>query len=317
MHKSKCPVCHSSHTKKNGSHKGTQTYKCIDCGYRFRNGKLPPESTLWRLYLDNKQTVAELSSIFSVSESTIKRRLQCVKLEWHQPALHGSGYVHLDATYWGHNWGVMLGLDDASGHPLYLAFIKSETNADYLAAINSIASRGYTIDGLIFDGRPSLFPLFSGYRIQMCQFHMKAIIRRYLTKKPRLQASRELKTLVEGLTTASKDNFMIDFTRWKEKWHDAIFRRTVLKSGKTQYTHRRLHQAARSLNSYIPYLFTFQECPGMPNTNNKIEGTFTDLKRNLNNHSGMTLKNRKRFIIGFFLALRQTRSMKKQDTHRR
>ena len=41
----------------------------------------------------------------------------------------------------------------------------------------------------------------------------------------------------------------------------------------------------------------------MPNTNNKIEGTFTDLKKNLNNHSGMSQENRKRFIIGFFLAL--------------
>lgn len=30
-----------------------------------------------------------------------------------------------------------------------------------------------------------------------------------------------------------------------------------------------------------PYLFTYQEdgCSGIPNTNNKIEGTFTDLKR--------------------------------------
>ena len=41
----------------------------------------------------------------------------------------------------------------------------------------------------------------------------------------------------------------------------------------------------------------------MPNTNNKIEGTFTDLKKNLNNHSGMSTKNRKRFICGFFLVL--------------
>ena len=38
------------------------------------------------------------------------------------------------------------------------------------------------------------------------------------------------------------------------------------------------------------------EAEGMPNTNNKIEGTFTDLKKNLNNHSGLTKENRKRFI---------------------
>ena len=51
----------------------------------------------------------------------------------------------------------------------------------------------------------------------------------------------------------------------------------------------------------MPYLFTYQreDCKGMPNTNNKIEGTFTDLKKNLNNHSGLTQENRKRFISGF------------------
>ena len=47
----------------------------------------------------------------------------------------------------------------------------------------------------------------------------------------------------------------------------------------------------------------------MPNTNNKIEGTFTDLKKNLNNHSGLTQKNRKRFISGFFLAFTETLSL--------
>ena len=54
-----------------------------------------------------------------------------VTKEWVQPDLSGrSGYVHLDATYWGHNGGVLLALDDASGYPLYVDFIKSETTAD-------------------------------------------------------------------------------------------------------------------------------------------------------------------------------------------
>ena len=84
-----------------------------------------------------------------------------------------------------------------------------------------------------------------------------------------------------------------------------LCRRSVLKYGKTQYTHKRLRSAMHSIETYLPYLFTYQDpdCQGMPNTNNKIEGTFTDLKKNLNNHSGMSIENRKRFIIGFFLAL--------------
>ena len=71
----------------------------------------------------------------------------------------------------------------------------------------------------------------------------------------------------------------------------------------------------RNIDFYLPYLFTFQseECAGMPNTNNKIEGIFTLLKKNLNNHSGMSEENRKRFICGFFLAWNETLSMKQQD----
>lgn len=40
----------------------------------------------------------------------------------------------------------------------------------------------------------------------------------------------------------------------------------------------------------------------MPNANNTIEGTFTDMKKNLHNHPGMTAENRKRMIDGVFLA---------------
>ena len=60
-----------------------------------------------------------------------------------------------------------------------------------------------------------------------------------------------------------------------------------------------------SVAFFLPYLFTYKEkgCEGMPNTNNKVEGVFTDLKKNLNNHSGMGEDGRKRFISGFFLAL--------------
>lgn len=316
MNKSKCPVCGSSHTKKNGKRNGVQIYKCIDCGYQFRNSKLPSEDALWRLYQDNKQTVSELSEMFGTSESTIKRLLANIKKEWVQPDLSDcSGYVHLDATYWGHNWGVMLALDEESGYPLYVEFIKSETNMDYSNAIHSIEERGYVIKGLIIDGKQSLFSMFSGYKIQMCQFHMKQIIKRYLTQNPRLKAARALKELMDRLSSSDGEKFKEEYQQWKEAWSNTLSKRSLLKSGKSQYTHKRLRSAMHSLDFYMPYLFTYQdpECKGMPNTNNKIEGTFTDLKKNLNNHTGMSIENRKRFICGFFLALAASLSMKKQE----
>ena len=77
------------------------------------------------------------------------------------------------------------------------------------------------------------------------------------------------------------------------------------RTGKSHYTHKRLRTAMNSVIFYLPYLFTYKKkgCEGMPNTNNKVEGVFTDLKKKLNNHSGIGEDGRKRFISGFFLAL--------------
>ena len=305
MNKRKCEVCGSSHTVKNGVRNGVQLYKCQDCGYQFRAGTDVSEEDLWKAYQQQKQTIKELSERFDMSVATVKRRLHDIKREWVHPPLSGSGFLHLDTTYWGRSFGVLLALDHATGRPLYIAFVKSETTKDYEDAVQSVKERGYTIDGIIIDGKQSLFKSFAEYPIQMCQFHMKQITKRYLTKNPKLLAARALNALVDKLTRSEESVFKAELAAWKDEWHDMIDRRSIYKDGSTHYTHQRLRSAMHSLDFYMPYLFTYQRenCKGMPNTNNKIEGTFTDLKKNLNNHSGLTKENRKRFISGFFLAL--------------
>ena len=260
---------------------------------------------MWRLYLANKQTAAEIGQHFGVSASTIKRILRHVECEWVQPVLSGGGFVHMDCTYQGRSNGVLLAIDHDTGKPLYLEFVTSETNAHYEHALSSIESRGYHVRGIIIDGRRSLFQLFNGYPIQMCQFHMRQIVRRYLTLHPKLLAARELNELMKDLVTLTESEFDQRYERWKERWDGIIKRRSVSKTtGKSRYTHRRLRTAMNSIDFYRTYLFTYKrlECAGMPNTNNKIEGIFTDLKKNLNTHSGMNEKSRRRFISGFFLA---------------
>ena len=305
MYKVKCPVCGSSHTMKNGKRKGIQLYVCRECRYQFRNSQELSVEQLWNSYQDGKQTVQELAEAHGVSPSTIKRRLHDVTKEWKQPRLSGSGFLHLDTTYWGKNWGVLLALDEESGNPLYVSFVKHEKVQDYKDAVSSVEERGYAIRGIVIDGMKQLFQEFASYKIQMCQFHMRQIVKRHLTQNPKLLAARELKSLMENLPKKQKGEFEEEYRQWKTRWRDTLDRRSQLKSGKRPYTHKRLRTAMHSVDFYLPYLFTCQlpECKGMPNTNNKIEGTFTDLKKNLNNHSGMTKENRKRFINGFFLAL--------------
>ena len=137
----------------------------------------------------------------------------------------------------------------------------------------------------------------------MCQFHMVAIIRRKLTKNPQLEAGRELLDLVYRLKGMSKDTFTNEFESWKKKWHEFLKEKTTNEiTGRTIYTHQRLRSAMISISTYLPFLFTYEDVEGMPNTNNMIEGTFTDMKKTLRNHPGMNVDNRKRMMNGFFLA---------------
>ena len=86
-------------------------------------------------------------------------------------------------------------------------------------------------------------------------------------------------------------------------WHDFLKEKTVNEiTGSPVYTHQRLRSAMVSISTYLPSLFTYEDVDGMPNTNNMIEGTFTDMKKTLRNHPGMIEDNRKRMVNGFFLA---------------
>lgn len=156
------------------------------------------------MYLHGKQTIAQISESTGLSASTITRRLASVSLSWEQPKVRGCGVVHLDATYFGRNTGVLLALESGTGRLLYMKHIAHEHISDYEDAVRHIAGCGYLIQGIVIDGLQKLFVVLAEYRIQMCQFHMVAIVRRKLTKNPQLEAGKELLELAYRLKAMDK-----------------------------------------------------------------------------------------------------------------
>lgn len=285
------------------------------CGHRFSSGRKITKEYIWNMYIHGKQTIVQISKNIGLSVSTTTRRLASVSLSWEQPKVIGNGVVHLDATYFGRNTGVLLALESGTGRLLYMKHIAYEHISDYEDAVNHIVGCGYLINGIVIDGFQMLFITFAEYKIQMCHFHMVAIIRRKLTKNPQLEAGKELLELVYHLKGMNKETFVKGFENWKKKWHDFLKEKTINEiSGRAMYTHQRLRSAMISISTYLPYLFTYEDVKGMPNTNNMIEGTFTDLKKTLRNHPGMIEVNRKRMMNGFFLAYTKLHN-KKGDNH--
>ena len=98
--------------------------------------------------------------------------------------------------------------DSLTGQILLKQYVDQETNKLYQSGIEEIGRRGITIQAIICDGRKGLFQLFgSGIPVQMCQFHQVAIVRRYLTKNPKMQASRELWEHTLLLRQTDKESF--------------------------------------------------------------------------------------------------------------
>ena len=68
---------------------------------------------------------------------------------------------------------------------------------------------------IVCDCRRGLTRAFGGFPVQMCMFHPQAIIRRYLTLKPMLEASQALVKIVDGMKNADRASFLAALARWE------------------------------------------------------------------------------------------------------
>lgn len=210
--------------------------------------------------------------------------------------------ILIDTTYWGRSFGLMIIKDAFRNKVLWYKFVKNETVADYKEGIEWLKEHKFKIYAVVCDGMRGLFKEFRFYKIQMCQFHMIMIVRRYLTGNPDLIASKELLDIVKKLSKADKDSFISQLNDWSNKWGDFIKERSCDKTtGKTSYTHSKLRSAYNSLRFYEPYLWTFEKYPELhiPNTNAGIESLNSRIKTMLRCHSGISKFRRMKLIQEF------------------
>jgi hypothetical protein len=236
-----------------------QRYKCGACNRVFNGGERLTPQDIWRDYVNGKQTYVQLSEKYGCSIKTIQRKLDTVRSE-RKTTFPGVVNLLMDTTYFGRQFGVMVFKDSFTGQILLKQYVKQETNKLYLEGVEEITRRGIKIQAIICDGRKGLFQLLeTSVPMQMCNFHQVAIIRRYLTKKPKLQASIDLWELTLLLVHTDKDSFSGGLQQWFAKWEYFLNERKVDEKGKKRYIHKRLRSAYRSLKTNLNYLFAWYD----------------------------------------------------------
>lgn len=209
--------------------------------------------------------------------------------------------VVMDATYWGRKSGVFVARDPNKKENLFWKEIETESPSEYLFAKEYLEQLGYTIQGVVIDGKRGVREVFCDIPFQYCQFHQVKTITRYLTRKPKTLAGKELRAIALTLSKSTEVVFTDKLALWFTEFEDFLNERStdLFQSKKRpDYKHKKVRSAYRSLKTNLPYLFTFQKFPElcMPNTTNSLDGSFSHLKNMVGIHRGKIQERRYKII---------------------
>lgn len=209
--------------------------------------------------------------------------------------------IVMDTTYFRRFFGVMVWRCPHRKKNLLWKFLPYETIAAYKEGIEHLEKQGWKVKAIICDGRRGLLKGFS-IPVQMCHFHQAAIVTRYVTRRPKLDAGRDLQSLMRCLSHVDEEQFILWLELWHDKWGEFLKERTISEiHGRWHYTHRRLRSAYYSVKRNLPNLFTYLRHPDLdiPNTTNSLEGIFTHVKKKVGLHGGLRIHNKLPIIEEF------------------
>ena len=209
--------------------------------------------------------------------------------------------VIADTAFWGRQYGVCVFRAWPLATNIWWREVASEFMAHYRYGRAILEERGWTLQAAVVDGRRGFLNVFNDIPVQICQFHQMKQVTKYLTRRPKTDAGKELRELTLTLPDTDEETFTNTLNKWHATWGDFIEEKTTetFITGKTKwyYTHKKVRSAYRSLKHNLPYLFTYQKYPelNIPNTTNSLDGSFSALKRKLAVHHG--LRRDRRFKV--------------------
>jgi len=180
--------------------------------------------------------------------------------------------------------------------------VESERMAHYRYGRQILEEKGWTFTAAVVDGRRGFLAVLNDIPVQICQFHQIKQVTKYLTRRPKTDAGRELRFLALTLTKTDEATFTAALAAWHVKWDIFIEEKTVFEfitgRKKWYYTHKKVRSAYRSLKTNLPHLFTYLKYPelNIPNTTNNLDGSFSALKKKLAAHHGLRKDRRYKVI---------------------
>lgn len=289
--------------KRNGKRRKIQTYKCVACGYKFQHARKKSflSKQLVRQYIWQRQTYLDLASKYDHSEKWVQRKIDqseikpVVKLNKHTDLV-----LIADTTFFSRSDGLTVFREPNLKKIVWWKQTIGEKAEIYQLGRQQLEHHGCTINAVVLDGRIGIREVFNGIPVQMCHFHQKRIVNKYLTTRPKLPAGLELRAITQTIPHSNEEELRKKLHGWFFTWEQFLTQKTTdQNTGQWFYTHKRIRSAYHSMMTNLPYLFTYQKYPelNIPNTTNSLDGYFNRLKSLLNVHRGLNPQRRYRMIV--------------------
>ena len=251
-------------------------------------------------YVWKRQTYSDLAESYGKSTKWVQRKLDEVKIKPVVKINQRKVVIVADVTFFSKHSGLCVFREPNLKKNIWWKEVNTENTNIYFKGKQQLTKNGFNIVAVVLDGKHGIREVFRDIPVQMCHFHQTQIIERYLTTKPKLEASKELKNIITILTKTTEQLFTEELSNWYNQWETFLKEKTTNpETGRWCYTHKRVRSAYRSLKTNLPYLFTYQKYPELkiPNTTNSLDGYFSRLKKLLNVHSGLNEKRKFKIIV--------------------
>lgn len=277
-------------------------YKCLRCSKYFQNKRRNSnlEQNIFKKYVWQRQTYTDLASEYGRSTKWVQRTLDKIETKNIVTINRQPVVVVADVTFFSRKNGLIVFREPNLRKNIWWKFVPYERVDIYELGKKHLEKNGFTIQAIVLDGKPGVRHAFTGIPAQMCHFHQKQIIKRYLTSNPKLEASQKLKEITATLTDTNEQIFTEQLIAWYETWKDFLKEKTNNpETNRWCYKHKKLRSAYRSLKTNLPYLFTYQKYPelNIPNTTNSLDGFFNSLKSKINVHRGLSRKRGMKVVV--------------------
>ena len=288
---------------------GVQVYKCKECGNRFRSKRrehLKKEKDIWFDFVFKKQVHRELVEKYHLDKRKIHSFLEryVLPIKAHIPR---ALFVVVDATYFRKQkntepWCAVVFRDPIAKENLWYGFGDVETHNLYLEGRIYLESLGYVILGVTGDGISCIRKVFDDVPFQMCLVHMERIVVRKITRKPKTEAGIVFLALIKTLGRCNSNLWKERLKKYVEKYRSFLNERSINpETGISDWTHRELHSAVLSAQSFLSYLFTYEKTKELSQTTNSLEGHFSHVKDIIRIHRGISTSLLRKVLSSIFL----------------